>query len=135
VEECARAVLDYEEAMYGHEFHRAVEVAGDLIRETNQRWARAKPFADECDPALRRQALVDAFHQVRTAIALMHPIAPEGAEMVREYLRLGAEFWRWDRIFEPVYASMPSPAEHRLRFLEPRVDFFKKHPSQLAQES
>lgn len=135
VEECSRAVLDYEEAMHRHEFHRAVEVAGDLIRETNQRWARAKPFADECDPAHRRQALVDAFHQVRTAIALMHPIAPEGTERVREYLRLDADFWRWDRIFEPLYAFMPSPGEHRLRFLEPRVDFFKKHPSQLAQDT
>ncbi len=54
--------------------------------------------------------------------------------MIRCYLRLGEELWSWDRIFEPIYAFMDRPEEHNLEFLEPRVDFFKKHPSQIGRE-
>jgi methionyl-tRNA synthetase len=61
----------------------------------------------------------------------MHPIAPEGTEMIREYMQLGEEFWSWERIFDTVYDFMEDANNHKLKFLEPRVDFFKKHPSQL----
>lgn len=101
------------------------------IREINQRWSRVGPYRDTCDPAVRCQALIDAFHMVRVAAVLMHLIAPEGTEKVRAYLRLGEEFWSWERIFESLYTFMEDPAEHRLEFLEPRVDFFEKHPSQV----
>ena len=37
----------------------------------------------------------------------------------------------WARIFEPLSAFMPDPTEHELKFLEPRVDLFDKHPSQV----
>jgi len=78
------------------------------------------------------QVLADTFHMVRTAAVLMHPLAPQGTEMIREYLRLGEEFWSWDRIFEPIYSFMDDPYNHKLKFLEPRVDFFKKHPRQIS---
>ena len=125
------AILDFEEAMYRHEFHRTVEIAGGYIREINQRWSRVGPYRDTCDPEVRRQTLIDAFHMVRVAAVLVHSIAPEGTEKIRAYLRLGEAFWSWERIFEPLYAFMENPAEHRLAFLEPRVDFFEKHPSQV----
>ena len=124
-------ILEFEEAMYKHEFHQAITIAGAYIREINHRWSEYNPYNDDCDPALRRQALIDAFHMVRVATVLMHPVAPEGTERIREYIRLGEEFWSWDRIFEPIYAFMENPAEHRLKFLEPRKDFFKKHPRQV----
>jgi len=88
-------------------------------------------FKDSGEERIRTQALSDAFHMVRVASVLMHPIAPKGTEMIREYLNLGREIWSWDRIFEPVYAFMENPAEHRLKLLEPHVDFFPKHPSQV----
>jgi len=131
LEQSEEAILDFEEAMFKHEFHQAMAVAGDYIRVINRRWSRSKPYSDRCDPAARRQALIDAFHMVRVGTAIMHPVAPEGTEMVREYLRLGEEFWSWERIFEPLYAFMVDPEAHRLKFLEPRVDFFEKHPSQV----
>ncbi|MDD2503450.1 MAG: methionine--tRNA ligase, partial [Clostridia bacterium] len=68
---------------------------------------------------------------LRTAIVLMHPAAPEGTEMVCEYLGFGKAFWDWSRILDTVYDFMEIPKEHELKTLEPRVDFFKKHPSQL----
>ena len=127
------AILNYEQAMFRYEFHQTIPIVGDYIREINQRWSRSKPYDDQCAPDVRRQTLIDAFHMVRVAAALMHPIAPAGAEMIRRYLRVGEEFWSWARIFEPLYAFMPDPATHRLEFLAPRVDFFEKHPSQVQE--
>ncbi len=54
-----------------------------------------------------------------------------GCEMVREYLGVDARLWQWEYIFEPL-AFFAGP-NHKIRFLEPRVDFFKKHPSQFDQ--
>lgn len=126
-----RAILDYEQVMFRHEFHQAVTIVGDTIREINQRWSRSNPYDDRCDPTERHQALIDAFHMVRVAAVLMHPIAPAGAEKIRQYLGVGPEFWSWARIFEPIYAFMTDPTTHYLKFLAPRVDFFEKHPSQV----
>jgi methionyl-tRNA synthetase len=133
VEMSEKAILDYELAMFRHEFHQTIPIVGDYIREINQRWSRSKPYDDQCAPDVRRRALIDAFHMVRVAAVLMHPIAPAGTEMIRRYLRVGEEFWSWERIFEPLYAFMAGPETHRLEFLAPRVDFFEKHPSQVQE--
>ncbi|NLF32992.1 MAG: class I tRNA ligase family protein [Planctomycetes bacterium] len=133
-EQCEAAILDFDEAFARCEFHTAMEVGGALIRAITSLWQQANPYSDDCDEAVRRQALIDAFHMVRVAIALMHPVAPEGTEKVRRYLRLGEEFWSWDTIFQPLYAFMADPASHRLEELPPRVDFFEKHPSQVGPD-
>ena len=131
--EARACILAYERRMYHGEFHQVIALMDTYIRAINKRWADRMRAADSTDDdGLRRQTLVDGFHGVRTAIALMHPIAPEGTEMAREYLGLEPEFWSWDGIFEPLYAFWDDPAQHRLKFLEPRVDFFRRHPSQLA---
>lgn len=125
-------ILEYERLMHRCEFHQVISLMDTYIRAANKRWADRMRSADAagCE-ALRRQTLIDGFHDVRTAIALMHPIAPEGAEMAREYLGLGPGFWSWEGIFEPLYSFMDDPQRHKLKYLEPRVDFFKRHPSQL----
>jgi methionyl-tRNA synthetase len=51
--------------------------------------------------------------------------------MILEYLNLSDEFWNWNRIFQPLYDFFENPSTHKLKFLEPRVDFFRKHPSQI----
>jgi methionyl-tRNA synthetase len=61
---------------------------------------------------------------------LLHPITPTGCEMVREYLGVGDEIWKWEHIFEPLDTLLNHNEKHRLKFLEERVDFFKKHESQ-----
>lgn len=134
IQQSETAIFDFEEAMAGQSFHVAMGVAGDFVRDINSRWTRAKPFRDECDPELRRQTLVDALHMVRVAITLMHPIAPQGTEKVREYLQVDESIWSWDRIFDPLVSFFAAPAEHRLKFLPPRVDFFEKHPSQIQAD-
>jgi len=83
------------------------------------------------DEIMRKSVLINMFHMLRTATALMHPIAPEGTERVCAYLNLDRDFWSWDNIFKPIYYFIGNTDSHRLKFLEPRTDFFIKHPSQL----
>lgn len=136
LEEAERTILEFERLMCKHEFHLVMNLMDTYIRNVNKYWSKQMRQAEENqDEELRFQTVVDAFHMVRTATVLMHPIAPEGTEMILEYLNLGEDFWNWDRIFQPVYSFMDDPQEHRLKFLEPRVDFFKKHPSQIMQEN
>ena len=65
---------------------------------------------------------------------LLHPIAPTGCEMFREYLNVDESLWNWDYIFDPISRYTGDLSTHELKFLEPRVDFFEKLESQYAQE-
>ncbi len=128
-----QAILDYERFMADRTFHLVMNLLDNYIREINKYWSRIfRPAEEAQDMAAIRQLLVDAFHMVRTAALLIHPIAPDGAAMIHDYLQVDECFWDWQYAFEPVYAFMADPDSHQVRFLEPRVDFFPKHPSQLA---
>ncbi|NLY19560.1 MAG: class I tRNA ligase family protein [Clostridiaceae bacterium] len=134
LQQSRETVLSYERLMYNYEFHLVMNLLDIFIRNINKYWVKnIKQAETENNDELRRQVLIDCFHMVRTAAVLVHPIAPEGAEMIRRYLRVDESFWSWDRIFEPIYAFMPEPGNHKLEFLEPRVDFFRKHQSQFEK--
>ena len=136
LEESYSTILEYERLMFKHDFHLVMNLMDTYIRSINKYWSKnIREAEDKNDNTLRFQVLADAFHMVRTATVLMHPIAPDGTEMILEYLKLDEDFWNWERIFEPVYSFMDNPEEHKLKFLEPRVDFFKKHPSQIEQQN
>ena len=131
--EAAKTILEYEKSMYRYEFHLIMSLMDNYIRDANKYWSKKyKEYKDQGDINILMQLFIDAFHMLRTAAALMHPIAPKGTEKILDYLNLdqGEEFWSWERIFEPVFAFMDKPEEHQLKFLEARVDFFEKHPSQ-----
>lgn len=123
-------ILDFERAMYQHDFPLAINKVGAYIRSINQMWNQHKPFNDSTDAEVREKALVDAFHMVRVATVLLHSVAPEGTERIRDFFQVDESFWNWERIFEPIYSFMENPESHTLKFLEPRTDFFEKHPSQ-----
>jgi methionyl-tRNA synthetase len=127
-------ILDFEAAVFQHDFPLAINKVGTYIRAINQLWNQSKPFNDSTEEGVRSQGLIDAFHMVRVATVLLHSVAPEGTETVRDYLGVDESFWSWERIFEPVYAFMENPETHTVKFLEPRTDFFEKHPSQFEQE-
>lgn len=134
LEDSRKTVLEFERLICKCDFHQVMNLMDTYIRNINKYWAKnIRQAEDNKDENLRFQVLVDAFHMVRTATVLMHPIAPEGTEMILEYLNLDESFWDWERIFEPIYSFMENPENHKLKFLEPRVDFFKKHPSQIKQ--
>ncbi len=135
--ETEEVILKYERFVYKYEFHSVMNLLDSYIRNINKLWSKNMKEADTSnDEALRKQTVIDCFHMVRAAAVLTHPIAPEGTEMLREYLGISdnTAFFSWDRIFDTLYSYMDDPATHRPMFLEPRVDFFKKHPSQLNFE-
>ena len=75
---------------------------------------------------LKKQLLVDCFYACKVIAMLIHPIAPEGCEMFKDYLNIGDEIWNWDNIFEPINFYFKDSENHKFKFLEPKVDFFKK---------
>ena len=124
-------IKEYEWCLYRVELFRAIDLLDVYLRDANKNWAAETKRADAADDrTVREQILVDSFHVVRVAATLLHPFAPEGTDMVREYLAVAERLWNWDYIFEPLRFFLE--ADHRFRFLEPRVDFFCKHPSQFG---
>ena len=127
-EEADQALMEWEITMHRQEFHRAMSVLDKYVRSVSKYWAKNvqnEMEADEIGPIL-----VNVFHMVRTAVLMLHPIAPTGTEMVRDYLGASEDFFNWEYCFEPVYRFVENGENHKLKFLEPRVDFFPKHPSQ-----
>ncbi len=126
------AVLKYERHMYKFEFHQVMYVLDSYIRNANKFWSKnITPAEKNDDNDLRAYTLRNMFYMVKVANILLHPLAPEGTDMVREYLGLGDEMWSWDKIFDDIHTYNNITENHKLKFLEPRVDFFAKHPSQL----
>ena len=111
-------INDYEWAMYRFEFAKVIDKLDVYLRNANKAWS-----AQIKDETKLAQTLVDAFHVVRVAAALLHPFVPEGTERVREYLGVDERIWDWSCFKEPL--------EYNLKQLEPKVDFFHKHPSQI----
>lgn len=133
LEEAKEAILTYEQNMYDHQFHKITYVLDTFIRNTNKYWVNNMRTAEvNNDLELKAQVLVDSFYAVRVAAALIHPIAPSGCEKIREYLNVDERLFSWDYIFEPVTSLMEDANAHEFKFLEPRVDFFKLHETQLA---
>lgn len=120
-------VLAYEIQMYNHEFHRISYVLDEYIREINKYWSGQMHIADSNkDDALRKQTLIDCFYACKVIAILVHPIAPTGCEMFQEYLNIDDRLWNWEYIFEPIEYYTGDLNKHKLKFLEPRVDFFSK---------
>ena len=125
-----KAIEDFERFMYRFEFHQCSATMDNYIRKLSKYMARELGAADKADDnEARRKALVNVFHGVRVAAVLLHSMAPRGTEMVCDYLNFGEEFWSWDNIFK-TFADLTGGKDHALKFLEPKVDFFTRHPSQ-----
>ena len=130
-----KTVLEYERHMYNHDFHRISYVLDDYIREVNKHWVNGAREADKNgDTELRKQRVADCFYACKVMAVLLHPIAPDGCEMFREYMNMDKSLWNWDKILEPISAYVGDLSEHELKYLLPRVDFFKKHESQFSNE-
>lgn len=130
-----KAILDYERFMYRFEFHQTTYVLDSYIRKMSKYSAKALGDADKADDNdARRAALINLFYMIRVAAVLLHPMAPKGTEMILEYLQLDESFWSWDKIFDTL-SDFTGGKDHKLKFLEPRVDFFAKHPSQLSGDN
>ncbi len=133
LESAKKAVLDYEKFMYKFEFHQTTYVLDTYIRKASKYMSKNFTEADKTEnDELRKQTLIDMFHMIKTAAILLHPMAPDGTEMILEYLNVSDEMWSWDRIFD-TFETFCEGDSHKLKFLEPRVDFFTRHPSQFEK--
>lgn len=133
VERAEALILGYEQAMYRFEFGKVIDMLDAYLRDANKAWAAETKRAEAAESQdMRAAILVDSFHAVRVATTLLHPLVEEGTERVRDYLNVGPALWRWEHIFEQLPFFFSDAGAHRMKHLEPRVDFFKKHERQLG---
>ncbi|MDR3316381.1 MAG: class I tRNA ligase family protein [Coriobacteriales bacterium] len=130
------AILEYERLMHRQEFHAVMQLMSDFIRMANKYWSDAIKGAGE-DAEAKRSVLLNAFYLLKVAIVLMHPVAPQGTELVFAHLDLPIEkraFFSWEHIFEGYEGFVSSEdvksGGHGIKELPPRFDFFQRHESQ-----
>lgn len=128
LKEAETVILAWERSIHTTQFHKAMSQIEKYIRGISKFWANN--VTKDSGKEELHQVLVDIFHMIRTAVFLLHPVAPEGSEMVKEYLNVGDDFFSWNHAFETLYFFTENKENHKLKFLEPRVDFFPKHSSQ-----
>ena len=117
-----KAVVEYEKHMYNQDFHRIAYVLDEYIRGVNKHWASNSKNEENM-----KQVVADCFYACKIIAILVHPIAPEGCEMFREYLNISEDdMWNWDNILKPLNVYFKDGENHTFKFLEPKVDFFKK---------
>jgi methionyl-tRNA synthetase len=129
-EKSDETVLEYERLMSEIALDKVFELLNLYLRDANKNWA-TQSKSEDVD--VIKQLLTDSFHIIRTAAALFDPITPVGCEMIREYLNVDERIRDWEFIFEPL-CFFVKPG-HKFKFLEPRIDFFEKHPSQLGNNN
>ena len=71
----------------------------------------------------------------KVAMVLLHPVVPKSTESLAEFLKVNDSIFSWENIDAPIYDFVENPMEYRPNFLEPKQDFFKKHPSQLEDKN
>ncbi len=125
-----KAVLEYERHMSKFNFHQCTYVLDSYIRNASKYVAKNLTNPDALSEDELKQVLANLFYMIKTAAVLLHPMAPFGTEIIREYLEVDERIWSWDTIFEPL--TYFTGASHKLKFLPPRTDFFTRHESQFT---
>ncbi|MDR2090388.1 MAG: class I tRNA ligase family protein [Clostridiales bacterium] len=127
IDRAAAALEKYEEFFAKYEFNNAVGVIDEYFRSANQYWAE-KSKTD--DLSARARLIADTVHVVKTGVLMLHALAPDGAELVAEYMNAGNRLFDWNNALKTFDEVCPDV--EGFRFIEPRFDFFKKHESQLG---
>ena len=127
--EALLTLLKCEKLYADQKLHMVSYELDTYIRNINKLWAKNSPNF-EADKNLETQTIVDVLHMVKTALLLLHPVVPVGCENVADFLKLDRSIFSWDNMDKLIYNFVANPANHKPTFLEPKVDFFKKHPSQ-----
>ncbi len=126
------AALDFEQAMFKAEFHVGMNILDMYVREVNKYWSREMKLADGEDNTEKRlQVLADCFHMLKTAMLMVHPVAPVSTEKLAHFMHLTANAFDWANLNASLYDLLDPAFEGKLEFLPPRTDFYEKHPSQI----
>lgn len=128
---CVKTALKYEKLMSQTKFHMVTYELDTFIRNINKYWITN---AKENDLEQLKQAIIDCLHMAKVAMVLLHPITPISCEKLAEFLKLDEKVFSWEGIEKPIYDFVEDKNHYVPNFLEPKQDFFKKHPSQLKLE-
>lgn len=129
MKESESIILQYEKLMSEQKFHMVMNLLDNYIREINKYFVKySREF--ENDENQYKQTIVNTMQKIRTATVLMHPIAPYGTEMVKDYLNVKDNYFDWDNIFAS-YDLFTKEKPYKLNEIPPKFDFFAKHSSQL----
>jgi methionyl-tRNA synthetase len=127
-------ILKYEKCMFDNKFHMVMYELDSLIRNSNKYWVKNINEADaKSDVELKKQTIIDVLHMAKVAMVLLHPVVPKSVENLAEFLKVDKSIFSWDKITEPIYEFVENPTKYIPNELQPKQDFFKKHPSQLEE--
>lgn len=126
IDEAIVTAEKYQQSVFEFKFSEIITLLDEYFRKANQSWATQ---SKSDDLSVKAQLIADTIHVIKSSIPLLHPIAPEGAELVAKYLKCDERIYDWDNI-EKVYFDL-YPTIEKFEHLEPKFDFFSKHPSQL----
>lgn len=123
---CTEQIVAYENRMYRFEFSDVMIQLEEFFKLINKTLSeRMSKLQKDFDDAEFKQTVADGLQLIKTATALSHPIAPRSTETVREYLGLTKEqLYSWDNIFASFVEIVGG--DHKLKFLEPKADFFTR---------
>ena len=127
INEANKVAEQFEEKAFNFKFNEIIILLDEYFRKANQDWSVRSKSQDE---QIKKQLIIDSIHVIKTGTTLIHAIAPKGAELVAKYLKADKQLWNWENLsktFSQIYPDVKS-----FEFLEPKFDFFKKHPSQLG---
>jgi len=126
--ECEMSILKFEKCMMENKFHMCMYELDSFLRNINKYWT--KNFVSE-DKEKERDCIVNTLHYCKVAMVMLHSVAPKSIENLADYLGVDESIFNWDRCNEEIYSWFKNKEEHKPKFIEPKFDFFKKHPSQL----
>ena len=126
------SLLKYEKFMKDNKFHMISYELDSYIRNINKYWVKnSNNFANDIE--LEKKTIVNTLHMVRVAMLMLHPVAPESVEALADFLKVDKSIFSWANEDKTFFDFVEDKNNHRPNFLEPKQDFFKKHPSQLIE--
>ena len=128
---CKDSILNYERFMAEKKFHQAINVVDVFIRNLNKFWVKEVKLATTKESLAK--LIASTLQYIKVSNILLHPIAPSGTENVATYLGFKENWSSWNTIFDNVYDLFENKNNHKIKELKEKEDFFKKHPSQLAE--
>ena len=126
-----KTILKCEKLMASTKFHMVTYELDTYIRGINKHWISS---FEEDNIEKIKQSIIDCLHMSKVAMVLLHPIAPDSCEKLADFLKLDKSVFSWEKIEKPIYEFVENKENYIPNFLEPKQDFFKKHPSQFKGE-
>ena len=134
IKDATCVILKVEKLMAEQKFHMVTYELDTLIRNLNKYLSKGIVAINSPeDKDAVKQVLVNGLYMAKIAMVLLHPIAPSSTENLAKAFGASDDIFSWDKIDAPIYEFVENPTNHKPMFLEPKQDFFKKHPSQIEE--